>query len=107
MATLDLPGRILFLCQDPALVQAQLTGRRLTRAEAGALRDDISTDEITPVPILTHYDDTLGRYPYTGFLTGGQRPIRSHHVARIRSRRFDQSAGVLTGVPSSNSSGDR
>ncbi len=75
MATLELPGRILFLCQDPALVQAQLTGRRLTRAEAGILRDDISTDEITPVPILTHFDDTLGRYPYTGFLTGGQRPI--------------------------------
>lgn len=85
MATLELPGRLLFLCQDPALVQAQLTGRRLTRAEAGALRDDISTDEITPVPILTHYDDALGRYPYTGFRTGGQLPIG---VAAVRDGGF-------------------
>ncbi|MDB5885385.1 MAG: 3-isopropylmalate dehydratase, partial [Polaromonas sp.] len=35
----------------------------------------ISTDEITPVPILTHYDDKLGRYPYTGFRAGDERPI--------------------------------
>jgi 3-isopropylmalate/(R)-2-methylmalate dehydratase large subunit len=39
------------------------------------LRDDVSTDEITPVPILTHYDDKLGRYPYTGLAVGGARPI--------------------------------
>jgi homoaconitase/3-isopropylmalate dehydratase large subunit len=39
-------GRRLFLCADPALVRAQLAGRDLARADAGALRDDISTDEI-------------------------------------------------------------
>src|SRR6185295_10069819 len=50
-------------------------GRRLSRAQDGALRDDVSTDEITPVPILTHYDDKLGRYPYTGFSLDGVRPI--------------------------------
>ncbi len=75
MATLELQGRILYLCDDPALVDAQLAGRRLRRHEAGTLRDDVSTDEITPVPILTHYDDTLGRFPYTGFEVGGTRPI--------------------------------
>ena len=42
-------GRRLFLCTDPALVREQLAGRDLARAEAGTLRDDISTDEITPV----------------------------------------------------------
>lgn len=75
MPTIEPPGRILYLTQDPTRVQAQLGGQVLTRAQAGMLRDDISTDEITPVPILTHYDDSLGRYPYTGLRTGGVRPI--------------------------------
>src|SRR5690606_19244851 len=75
MATLELQGRILYLCDHPALVVPQLGGRRLRRHEAGTLRDAVSTDEITPVPILTHYDDTLGRFPYTGFEVGGTRPI--------------------------------
>src|SRR6476659_7193857 len=80
MATLELPGRILFLCDDPALVEAQLGGRSLSRRDAGTLRDDVSTDEITPVPILTHYDDTLGRFPYTGFKVGERLPIRPGSV---------------------------
>ncbi|MBC7435939.1 MAG: 3-isopropylmalate dehydratase, partial [Bdellovibrionales bacterium] len=44
------------------------------------LRDDISTDEITPVPILTHYDDKLGRYPYTGFKTTDELPFTTDAV---------------------------
>ncbi len=56
--TLSLNGRILFL-----------------NDENGVLRDDVSTDEITPVPILTHYDDKLGRYPYTGFKSGNTLPF--------------------------------
>lgn len=51
----DLPvgarPRLLFLCTDPALARGQLQGRELTQAEAGPLRDDVSTDEITPVHI--------------------------------------------------------
>jgi 3-isopropylmalate/(R)-2-methylmalate dehydratase large subunit len=73
-------GRMLFLAQDPALIDAQLAGHALTRAQAGALRDDVSTDEITPVPILTHFDDALGRYPYTGFKAGDRQPIAAHRV---------------------------
>jgi 3-isopropylmalate/(R)-2-methylmalate dehydratase large subunit len=76
MATLVLPGRVLYLCDDPGLVEAQLAGRRLSRHDAGSLRDDVSTDEITPVPILTHYDEALGRFPYTGFKAGDARPIQ-------------------------------
>ena len=75
METLALPGRILYLSASEDRMRAQLAGARLSRAEAGALRDDVSTDEITPVPILTHYDEKLGRYPYTGFSLGGVRPI--------------------------------
>ena len=36
---LSLPGRLLFLCSNPALVTAQLQGQDLTLASAGALRD--------------------------------------------------------------------
>lgn len=63
--------RILFLCTDAALMQRQLAGERLTRAQAGALRNDVSTDEITPVHILSHYDARLARFPYTGLQAGG------------------------------------
>jgi 3-isopropylmalate/(R)-2-methylmalate dehydratase large subunit len=68
-------GRRLFLSIDPALVRAQLAGRDLARAEAGALRDDISTDEITPLPSMVHFDATLGRHAHTGFTAGGERLI--------------------------------
>jgi 3-isopropylmalate/(R)-2-methylmalate dehydratase large subunit len=67
--------RILFLASDPALLRAQLGGARLMLAQAGALRDDVSTDEITPVRIMSHYDDQLARFPYTGLVAGGERPI--------------------------------
>lgn len=72
---LEGPARLLFLTRDPAAVAAQLDGHALAPAQAGALRDDISTDEITPVPILTHFDEKLGRYPYTGFRAGDALPI--------------------------------
>jgi 3-isopropylmalate/(R)-2-methylmalate dehydratase large subunit len=72
---LTLPGRLLLLCRDPERITLQLQGTDLSLAEAGPLRDDISTDEITPVAILSHYDDALGRYPYTGFRADGQSPI--------------------------------
>lgn len=68
-------GRPLFLCADPARVREQLAGRRVTRAQAGALRDDISTDEISPLPAMVHFDTALGRHAHTGFSAGGERPI--------------------------------
>jgi 3-isopropylmalate/(R)-2-methylmalate dehydratase large subunit len=68
-------GRILFLSRDPALVRKQLAGRDLTREQAGALRDEISTDEITPLPALVHFDATLGRHAHTGFTADGEQPI--------------------------------
>jgi 3-isopropylmalate/(R)-2-methylmalate dehydratase large subunit len=68
-------ARILFLSSDPAVVTSQLAGRDLTPAEAGALRDDISTDEITPLASLVYFDERLGRYPYTGVKCGDRLPI--------------------------------
>lgn len=67
--------RILYLSQNPACVQQVLAGEQLSLAAAQPLRDDVSTDEITPIAILTHFDDALGHYPYSGFQAGGMFPI--------------------------------
>ncbi|WP_280151161.1 aconitase family protein [Piscinibacter sp. XHJ-5] len=83
-------GRRLFLCADPVLVRAQLAGRDLARAEAGALRDDISTDEISPLPAMVHFDAALGRHAHTGFTAGGERPIAVDALRRA-------GVGVLIG----------
>ena len=48
---------------------------RLTLTQARPLRDDISTDEITPVAILSHYDATLGEFAHTGLRCAGHSPI--------------------------------
>ncbi|EHP42094.1 3-isopropylmalate dehydratase [Cupriavidus basilensis OR16] len=74
-ATLRFDGRVLYLSQDPACVRAQLEGKPMTLAEAGPLRDNISTDEITPVTIMLTYDERLGQFPYVGFQAGGEQPI--------------------------------
>ena len=69
------PARVLYLSPNPALMQRQLNGEQLSREQAGLLRDDVSTDEITPVHILSHYDDTLGDFAHTGLRCEGENPI--------------------------------
>lgn len=90
MAQVNLSGRILFLCTDPDLIEQQLEGADLTVETAGALRDDISTDEITPMSVLTRFDERLGGVPYVGFHTGGRDPIKQNS---IRSGGFGISVG--------------
>jgi 3-isopropylmalate/(R)-2-methylmalate dehydratase large subunit len=46
------------------------------------LRDDISTDEITPVHSCFHFDETLGEFPYTGLRCANETPIRRGEVKR-------------------------
>jgi 3-isopropylmalate/(R)-2-methylmalate dehydratase large subunit len=67
--------RLLFITDDPAPVRRQLAGEQLSPASAGALRHDVSTDEITPVAILSYYDARLARFAYTGVQCGGEMPI--------------------------------
>ena len=67
--------KILYPSQDPGLISRQLSREPITRAQAGLLRDDVSTDEITPVHILSHYDDTLGEFAHTGLCCEGKNPI--------------------------------
>ncbi|MDE0357960.1 MAG: aconitase family protein [Gammaproteobacteria bacterium] len=70
--TLDVRGRVLYLADDTDLVRAQLyEGLDLELSEElrARLRDQISTDEITPAYICFFYDETLGEFPYLGLRT--------------------------------------
>ncbi len=82
-----LPGRILFLTEDPELIRRQLAGEDLpwdtkNPASNPKLRDDISTDEITPAHICFFFDQTLGEFPYTGLKCGSETPIQRGDVKR-------------------------
>lgn len=82
-----LEGRILFLTEDPELIRLQLAGADLLWNTAHPernpkLRDDISTDEITPAHICFFFDETLGDFPYTGLKCGDELPIRRGDVKR-------------------------
>ena len=70
-----LSGRILYLVDDPELVTAQLAGRDLDWDPSIRLRDNISTDEITPAYICYYFDETLGEFPYLGLKAGGSFPV--------------------------------
>ena len=82
-----LQGRILFLTEDPELIKRQLAGEDLPWDTAHPernpkLRDDISTDEITPAHICFFFDETLGEFPYTGLKCGNETPIGRMDVKR-------------------------
>src|SRR5437660_3718176 len=77
-----LAGRVLFLTSDADLVRRQLEGEDLTWRPGVALRDDISTDEITPAYICYYYDETLGDFPYLGLKCGDEFPIARGAVKR-------------------------
>jgi 3-isopropylmalate/(R)-2-methylmalate dehydratase large subunit len=70
-----LTGRILYLADDADVVTSQLQGQDLEWTPAIKLRDNISTDEITPAYICYYYDETLGEFPYLGFKAGNAFPI--------------------------------
>ncbi len=74
-ASVLLHGRVLFLTEDAEAVQRQLRGDDLPWPSNLELRDDISTDEITPAYICYYYDQTLGEFPYLGLKCGSELPI--------------------------------
>jgi 3-isopropylmalate/(R)-2-methylmalate dehydratase large subunit len=80
-------GRILFLTEDPELIKRQLAGEDLPwdtkNPDANPkLRDDISTDEITPAHYCFYFDETLGEIPYLGLKCGSVTPIGRGDVKR-------------------------
>ncbi|HUE77713.1 MAG TPA: aconitase family protein, partial [Longimicrobiales bacterium] len=70
-------GRVLLLVDDADLIRRQLDGEdlELTPELREKLRDQISTDEITPAYICYYFDETLGEFPYLGLRAGGEAPI--------------------------------
>jgi 3-isopropylmalate/(R)-2-methylmalate dehydratase large subunit len=77
-----LAGRVLFLTEDPDLLSRQLAGEDLDWSPAMKLRDNISTDEITPAYICYYFDETLGEFPYLGLKAGDRFPIERGLVKR-------------------------
>jgi 3-isopropylmalate/(R)-2-methylmalate dehydratase large subunit len=82
-----LQGRILFLTEDPEFIRRQLAGENLpwdTKDPANnpKLRDDISTDEITPAHYCFYFDETLGEIPYLGLKCGSVLPIARGDVKK-------------------------
>jgi 3-isopropylmalate/(R)-2-methylmalate dehydratase large subunit len=94
-------GRVLFLTESPELIKRQLAGEDLPfdpHSPVGSpshpkLRDNISTDEITPAYICYYFDDTLGDFPYLGLKAGDEFPIvrgavrGGHFVAAVSGKR--------------------
>ena len=78
--TVRFKGRILFLTEDPDLIRRQLAGEDLDWDPSIPLRDDISTDEITPGWVCYHFDEKLGEYPYVGLLCGDERPVGRNDI---------------------------
>lgn len=82
-----LQGRILFLTEDPELIKRQLAGWDMpwdtkNPANNPKLRDDISTDEITPAHYCFYFDETLGEIPYLGLKCGGVLPVGRAEVKK-------------------------
>lgn len=73
-------GRVLFLTEDPERILRQLNGEDLDPSNIGPLRDQISTDEITPAFICYHFDEKLGDFPYLGLQCGGSFPVKEGAV---------------------------
>lgn len=76
------PGRVLFLSEDPVKIHRQLAGEDLLLEAALPLRDQISTDEITPAWVCYYFDSRLGDFPYVGLKCGEAFPVPEHGVHR-------------------------
>jgi len=72
---LDLDGAVLLLGTAPDAIGRQLAGEHLAVDEVGPLRNDVSTDEITPLPTLLNFDETLAQHVHTGLTVNGERPV--------------------------------
>ena len=88
-----LNGRVLFLTEDPDLIKRQLGGEDLpwdtkNPANNPQLRDDISTDEITPAHYCFYFDQTLGEIPYLGLKCGGVLPVARSAVKTVPGETF-------------------
>ncbi|CAN5502344.1 hypothetical protein BH09MYX1_BH09MYX1_23070 [soil metagenome] len=71
VSSVSFEGRVLYLTEDPAELEAQFAGKTLRNDPTRALLGSISTDELTPGWVCYYYDETLARYCLVG-LRGGK-----------------------------------
>src|SRR5512144_900608 len=71
VSSVTFEGRVLYLTEDPAELEAQFAGKTLSFDPNRALLGSISTDELTPGWVCYYYDETLARYCLVG-LRGGK-----------------------------------
>ena len=79
---MKIEGKILILGTAPNAVRRQLAGETLLLDQVGALRTDVSTDEITPLPTLLNFDETLARYAHTGLAIGDDCPVGENALVK-------------------------
>ncbi|MDR3670857.1 MAG: aconitase family protein [Holophaga sp.] len=82
MDCIKLPGRVLYLSQDPSKIQRQIRGEDLPLAAALPLRDEVSVDEIAPTWVCYYFGERLEDFPYLGLACGGSFPISEGAVVR-------------------------
>lgn len=72
---MKIEGRILFLGTAEGAVARQMAGEDMALADVGPLRNDVSTDEITPLPMMLVYDERIAQAAHAGTTINGDRPI--------------------------------
>lgn len=77
MKKITLNGRILFLSKNPEIIRKQLIGEDVSLAQALPLRNDVSTDEMTPQTVCTLFDERIGTGLLVAYKAGNEVPI--HH----------------------------
>ncbi|MBE0613652.1 MAG: 3-isopropylmalate dehydratase [Burkholderiales bacterium] len=75
MTQQQFPGRIFFLSDDPEKIGVQLAGRDLELDVAMPLRDNVSTDEMTPQTVCLLFDERIGAGLLLAYRTGDRLPI--------------------------------
>jgi 3-isopropylmalate/(R)-2-methylmalate dehydratase large subunit len=94
MENIVVNGRVLFLSSDYEKVISQISVKDICLSHALPLRDDISTDEITPMRALAFFDQRIGSYVYTGISVSGRHPIKentitnSHFTVVVAGKRY-------------------
>lgn len=82
MDSIRLPGRVLYLSEDPSMVQRQLHGEDLSLEAAEPLRNGVSMDEIAPTWVCYYFGARLEDFPYLGLACGGRYPFAEGAVVR-------------------------
>jgi 3-isopropylmalate/(R)-2-methylmalate dehydratase large subunit len=82
MDDIKLPGRVLFLSEDPSKIQRQVHGENIPLSAALPLRDEVSVDEIAPAWVCYYFGERLEDFPYLGLACGGRFPVTEGAVVR-------------------------